>query len=265
MAPVGRSQLQRRSSVLPLLAAAAAAVAALRSARHLGRGFVAAARSSSASAAPKGLAAEAVATSASSARRSSLIAGLGAALLGEASPDVARAEQKKKPLVVTFKVELEGDQGGEGEVKVRLHPEWAPRGVRRFKELVRMGEFEDSAVFHVSKKTAHFGLPAKPTLIPDHIKDDFVRVGNRRGTLTFNQDGGRVNQLFFNTADNDRMLDLKGYAPIGEVLEGMDIVDGFYSGYGTRPSRLEIKMQGNEYLDKQFPKLSKIKSVEIEA
>merc|ERR1719436_1167553 len=135
--------------------------------------------------------------------------------------------ERRRDLVATFKVQLEGDDGGEGEVKVRLHPEWAPRGVRRFKELVRMGELEDAAVFHVKDTTAHFGLPAKPSLTPDHIKQDKVRVANRRGTLTFSQNehGSRVNQLFFNTADNDHVLDRKGYAPIGEVLEGMDVVD----------------------------------------
>jgi len=265
MAATGRSHPHRRSagSAAPLLLLfAAAAVAALRGTT---KGFVVAPRSAGAVATASATEMQDEATAVST-RRSSLLGGLGASLLGVAAPDVARAGSRKS-VVATFKVQLEGDEGGEGEVKVRLHPEWAPRGVRRFKELVRMGEFEDTAVFHVSDKTAHFGLPAEPTLTPDHIKEDLVRVANRRGTLTFSQNkhGDRVNQLFFNTADNDHVLDRKGYAPIGEVLEGMDVVDRFYAGYGTRPSRIETEARGNEYLDKEFPKLSKITTVEIEA
>lgn len=167
-------------------------------------------------------------------------------------------------LIATFKVKLNGDQGGEGEVKVKLHPEWAPRGVQRFKELVRIGELENAAVFHVTEDAAHFGLPAEPTLEPTRIKDDIVRVPNKRGTLTFNQGAldGRVNEVFINRNDNT-FLDRRGYAPIGEVVDGMDIVDKLYAGYGKRPNRHEIKLSGNEYLDQEFPKLSKIAKVDV--
>jgi len=264
-APQGQRRRPCRGAALA--ACAAAAVAALRVARE---GFVAAGRGGPRSeAAAAAEVQDGAASMAALQQRRSLLAGLGASLFGGVAADPAKAWSfpGQKDLVATFKVDLGGEQGGGGEVKVRLHPEWAPRGVKRFKELVRMGEFEDAAVFHVSKGAAHFGLPAEPTLTPDHIKDDLVRTSNRRGTLTFSQDtqNGRVNQLFFNTKDNDGILDRKGYAPIGEVVEGMDIVDSFYGGYGTRPSRYDIKQQGNDYLDEQFPKLSKIMAVEIPA
>jgi peptidyl-prolyl cis-trans isomerase A (cyclophilin A) len=193
-------------------------------------------------------------------RRNLLAASLGALI---ATPSAVRAEEDDSNVAV-FNVKLNGDSSETKQVKVRLHPEWAPRGVRRFKELVKIGELDNAAVFHVDKATAQFGLPAEPTLTPAKIKDDHVRTSNRRGTLTFAQSGhnSRVNQLFFNTKDNG-LLDSKGFAPIGEVLDGMDVVDQLYDGYGKRPKRDEILAEGNKYLDEHFPKLSKIKSVEV--
>jgi len=162
-------------------------------------------------------------------------------------------------------VDLEGNDNGQGEIKVLLRPDWAPRGVRRFQELVRMGEFDDAAVFHVDEGTAHFGFPATPTLEPARIKDDLVRASNSRGTLTFVQGRmphQRVNQLLFNRADN-KHLDKNGFAPIGEIIEGMELVDRFYDGYGKEPKKDLIAWKGNSYLDEEFPKLSKIKKVDM--
>mmetsp|Transcript_136376 Transcript_136376/g.291238 ORF Transcript_136376/g.291238 Transcript_136376/m.291238 type:complete len:235 (+) Transcript_136376:71-775(+) len=186
---------------------------------------------------------------------------LGAALFtGVAQGAAVHAEEGP---IATFNVEIEGKPE---QVKVRLHPEWAPRGVNRFQQMVRLNEYEDSAVYHVDDGFAHFGLPTEPgTLRPPAIKDDLVRTGNKRGTLTFTQSGSgtRIAQLFFNTADNSH-LDSRGFAPIGEVLDdGMDVVDRFYRGYGNQPKVETILQQGNKYLEEEYPKLSKIKSVEV--
>lgn len=193
-------------------------------------------------------------------RRGLSLAGL-AGLAGSAPP----ASSQEAGEIATFKVDLEGDVDGSGEIKVRLRPDWAPRGVRRFKELARMGDLKDAAVFHVGSGVARFGLPADPSLEPARIKDDTVRTSNVRGTLSFAPGllpHQRVNQMFFNLRDNAH-LDKTGHAPIGEVVEGMDLVDRFYGGYGTTPKKDLIQYKGNKYLDKDFPKLSKIKSVDL--
>ncbi|MDQ6809706.1 MAG: peptidylprolyl isomerase [Verrucomicrobiota bacterium] len=41
----------------------------------------------------------------------------------------------------------------------------------------------------------------------------------------------RTTQLFINLGDHSK-LDAQGFAPIGRVVEGMEVVDKLYSGYG---------------------------------
>jgi len=41
----------------------------------------------------------------------------------------------------------------------------------------------------------------------------------------------RTTQIFINFGDNNR-LDASGFAPFGQVVEGMEVVDALYGGYG---------------------------------
>jgi peptidyl-prolyl cis-trans isomerase A (cyclophilin A) len=60
-----------------------------------------------------------------------------------------------------------------------------------------------------------------------------------------------------------------GFSPFARVTEGMDVVDSIYSGYGEGaprgmgPDQGRVQLQGNAYLQKDFPKLDYIKSAEL--
>jgi len=65
------------------------------------------------------------------------------------------------------------------------------------------------------------------------LDDDPVRMSNERGRISFAAAGPdtRTTELFINLRENAR-LDPLGFAPFGEVVEGMDVVDRLHTGYG---------------------------------
>jgi peptidyl-prolyl cis-trans isomerase A (cyclophilin A) len=122
---------------------------------------------------------------------------------------------------------------------------------------------------------AQFGLNGDPYVNQawkdTYIVDDPVRQSNTRGRMTFAKGGlhTRTTELFVNFRDNSN-LDGSGFAPFGEVIEGMDAVDAIYTGYGEGPPRGDgpyaamAQARGNEYLDAEFPELTQIIRATIE-
>jgi peptidyl-prolyl cis-trans isomerase A (cyclophilin A) len=96
------------------------------------------------------------------------------------------------------------------------------------------------------------------------IKDDKVTKSNTRGFITFATSGAdsRTSQLFINYGDNAR-LDGLGFAPFGQVTEGMDVVDAINAQYREEPDQGSIQEQGNKYLNESFPKLDFIKKATV--
>ena len=113
-----------------------------------------------------------------------------------------------------------------------------------------------------------FGLSANPAVNKvwkeAYIQDDPVVQSNKRGFLVFATAGPntRTTQFFINFGDNSR-LDGMGFAPFGTVVEGMDVVDKIFPGYGESPRQDLITDQGDTYLTANFPKIDKIKLARI--
>ena len=103
------------------------------------------------------------------------------------------------------------------------------------------------------------------------MQDDSVKRENRRGTISYAMTGPgtRTTQLFINLADNLR-LDSQGFAPIGRVIRGMEVVDSLYAGYdesaggGMRGGKQDSLFSGgNRYLDRHFPRLDRLIRAQI--
>jgi len=172
----------------------------------------------------------------------------------------------------TYQVKFETSKG---DFTVTVTRAWAPLGADRFYNLAKHHFFDNESFFRVLKGfVAQFGISAYPALNPvwekATIKDDPVTQSNKKYFLTFATAGPntRTTQLFINLADNPR-LDGMGFAPFGQVTEGMNVIDTLYADYGegapggTGPNQDEIQKQGKPYLDKNFPKLDFIKTTTL--
>jgi peptidyl-prolyl cis-trans isomerase A (cyclophilin A) len=177
------------------------------------------------------------------------------------------------PAPDSFRVAVETSKGNFTIVARR---DWAPRGVDRFYHLVRLGYFDDVRFFRVLPGfMAQFGISGDPRVNaawePLALEDDPVKQSNRQGTVTFAQTSApnsRGTQLFINTVDNPN-LDASGFAPIGEVVEGMAVLDSLYADYGEGapygggPDQTRMTAEGNAYLAQSFPKLDFIRRARI--
>eukprot|EP00526_Cylindrotheca_closterium_P008461 CAMPEP_0113634286 /NCGR_PEP_ID=MMETSP0017_2-20120614/17850_1 /TAXON_ID=2856 /ORGANISM="Cylindrotheca closterium" /LENGTH=849 /DNA_ID=CAMNT_0000544973 /DNA_START=27 /DNA_END=2579 /DNA_ORIENTATION=- /assembly_acc=CAM_ASM_000147 len=175
-------------------------------------------------------------------------------------------EQKDPNAGRKFTLELSSlKDGASGKIVIETKPSWAPLGVQRFHELMEDKFYDQAKFFRILPDfIVQFGISAdskktKPSRIKDEVEG--FKQTNSRGTVTFAMAGknSRTCQLFINTrTDGNAFLDEQGFAPIGEVIVGMDVVDAIYDVYGEKPDQGQIQTRGNEYLDKEFPLLSYI-------
>jgi peptidyl-prolyl cis-trans isomerase A (cyclophilin A) len=158
-----------------------------------------------------------------------------------------------------------------GVFVVRVTRAWAPHGADRFYNLAGAGFYDGNRFFRVIPKfMAQFGIHGDPevsaawkdaTLPPDR-----ARVSNTRGRVTFAQGqmaSSRTTQVFINFGDNSK-LDLDSFAPFGEVITSMLIVERVYGEYGEGIDQGRISTGGNALLAAVLPRLSYIKTVRID-
>ena len=162
-----------------------------------------------------------------------------------------------------------------GEFTLQVYRPWAMNGSDRFYELVS-AKFYDKVRFHrvIRKFVAQFGINPDPKVNGMwrmlKIPDDPQTHKNTRGTMAFAMNGAntRSTQVFVNLTDNAK-LDQQGFVPFGEIVDGMDVVDslcmiyGDVAPFGAGPNPTKIELVGNQYLDREFPRLDGIKSARI--
>ncbi|MFN9719468.1 MAG: peptidylprolyl isomerase [Planctomycetota bacterium] len=165
----------------------------------------------------------------------------------------------------SFKVKFESSSG---DFVVLVHREWAPTGAQRFYELVKDGFYDECRYFRVVPGfMVQFGINGNPDVSrrwDRNIRDDEPTQSNKRGYVTFATSGpdSRTTQIFVNYADN-AFLDQQGFAPFGEVIEGMQNVDAIFSGYGERPNQGALQTRGNTYLSTSFPELDYVRKATV--
>ncbi|MGD1069925.1 MAG: peptidylprolyl isomerase [Bryobacteraceae bacterium] len=177
---------------------------------------------------------------------------------------VQASSDEKAPAV--FRVDFDTSRG---PFVVEITRDLAPHGADHFYTLVKAKYFDGARFYRVVPGfMVQWGSAADPKVSEawdKSIPDDPVKTTNARGTITFaatGQPDSRSTHMFINFADNGR-LDAMGFAPVGNVVSGMENVDQIYSGDGERPDQGRMKDEGNAYLLREFPNLDYIKTARI--
>ena len=180
----------------------------------------------------------------------------------------------KETAPATFNVKFDTSVGA---FVVQVTRAWAPNGADRFFNLVKNGFYDEARFFRaIPNFMVQFGIHANPSVSAvwrnAQIPVDPVKQSNKRGYLTYAMGAKpdtRTTQVFINFRDNTN-LDAMGFAPIGQVVTGMDVVDKINTMYGEGaprgkgPDQGRLQAEGNAYLIKSFPKLDYIKAATVE-
>ena len=196
-----------------------------------------------------------------------LAAGLAIPTAAAAQPSLKNPASLTEKAPATYKVRLDTSSG---PVVIQVTRDWAPLGADRFYNLVKHGFYDGVRFFRVIPGfMAQGGMNGDPAIQKiwgrNNINDDPVKQSNKRGFVTFAKTGApnsRSTQIFINYANNAN-LDAQGFAPFGEVISGMEVVDKF-EAYKNVPDQGLITAEGNAYLQRDYPKLTFIKKATIE-
>jgi peptidyl-prolyl cis-trans isomerase A (cyclophilin A) len=183
------------------------------------------------------------------------------------SPPLASLHQ---PAPDSFQVDM---MTSEGPFSMRLYREWSPLAVDRAFYLFENNFYEGARFYRVVENfVAQFGGSGDPQMDAQWrdmpVNDEPVMTSNVRGTLSFARAGPRTRSftMFINLTDN-RFLDadrgsagVTGFPPIGKVVDGMDVVDRLFGGYGNAPMQTDLS---SVVLAAEFPRLDSISVTSI--
>lgn len=170
----------------------------------------------------------------------------------------------------TYRVRVETSQG---PFVVEVTRALAPLGADRFYELVTIGYYAGNRFFRmVPGFVVQFGIHGDPAVnakwARSAMPDEPMRHSNTRGTVAFTtaNENSRAVQLYVNVADNAVKLDRQRvFAPIGVVVEGMNVLERLNFEYGEDPVQSRMMSRGNRYLNRWFPALDSIVSTTVVA
>ena len=164
-----------------------------------------------------------------------------------------------------------------GSFTIEAYRSWSPEGVDRLYQLIQTGFYNNNSIFRVQTNyVVQFGI--SDTKVVNEfwdkrpIADEPVRESNLKGYISYARDGAnsRTAQLFINKKDNFKLdtvnyNGLRGFPPVAKIIEGFEVVESFYGGYGFEPANHQdsIMLYGNAYVKKHFPEVDYILSVEI--
>jgi peptidyl-prolyl cis-trans isomerase A (cyclophilin A) len=184
----------------------------------------------------------------------------------EAPPTQAASTPTELTAPATYQINFDTTKG---PVVVEIIRAQAPHGADRLYSLVQAKYFDGARFYRVVPGfMVQWGAAADPKVAQawsTTIPDDPVAVSNTRGTIAFaalSEPNSRSTHLFISFGDNSN-LDAQGFAPLGKVVSGMDHVDRIYSGYGEKPDQGQMKVEGNAYLEREFPDLDFIRTARI--
>ncbi len=211
---------------------------------------------------------------------------LGACDTNEPDPPVETAAEAGKILLDLAHPAWQGEapesfqarfETSQGTFIIEVHRAWAPIGADRFYNLVRHGFYDGQRFSRVIPDfIAQWGLSGDPEVTRawrgQTIPDDPVVESNTRGAIAYAMTGPdtRLTQVYISLVDNSR-LDEQGFAPFGRVVEGMDVVERLYGGYGEEAgggmragNQGPVEEGGNAYLQANYPELDYITHAFVE-
>jgi peptidyl-prolyl cis-trans isomerase A (cyclophilin A) len=157
-----------------------------------------------------------------------------------------------------------------GDVVLRVHEDWSPKGAEHFLRLVKAGYYDGAPWFRVIDGfVAQCGISADWKLNREwdrlSVEDEPVVAGNQRGHVSFGrtaEPNSRSTHIFINYKDNSAHLDDQGFPAFAEVVEGMEAADSF--------ARVEFHDQGGladkggiDTFREQFPEADYIEKAYI--
>ena len=166
-----------------------------------------------------------------------------------------------------------------GWFTVAAHRDWSPLGVDRLHFLVTHGYYDGARFFRVVPGfVVQWGISGSPALSAvwsdRSLPDEPVRQSNTRGRLSYARGGPNTRsvQLYINLGNNPRLdtTSTFGFPPIGELTNGLVVVDSMYAEYscrrgsqGTCPSQDSLETKGDDYIERAYPRLDFIKRARV--